>query len=176
MIAYRELMDDELDPSLFAHFRRYQEVTRCRRRENGLWVIRDIAFTEEWDENDYRTLCACLRGTIAGHGGVFAAFSEDGLIGFASVEGKRFGPGEEYVQLSSLHVSYGLRGGGIGRHLFQLAAERARALGARKLYISSHSAVETQAFYKAMGCVEARHYDPTLTAAEPCDCQLEYLL
>ena len=36
MIAYRELMDDELDPSLFAHFRRYQEVTRCRRRENGL--------------------------------------------------------------------------------------------------------------------------------------------
>lgn len=176
MTAYRELKPDEIEPPLFNCFRRYQEVTRCWRKENGIWVIRDIAFIEEWDENDYQTLCACLRGTIAVNGGVFAAFSEDGLIGFASVEGKRFGPQAEYVQLSSLHVSHGLRGGGIGRRLFLLAADRARELGAEKLYISSHSAVETQAFYRAMGCVEALYYDPALTAAEPCDCQLEYPL
>lgn len=176
MTAYRELKSEEIDPPLFARFHRYQEVTRCWRKEDGRWVIRDIAFIDEWDENDYRTLCACLRGTIAGNGGVFAAVCEDSLIGFASVEGTRFGPDREYVQLSSLHVSYGLRGGGIGRRLFLLAADRARALGAEKLYISSHSAVETQAFYRAMGCVEALHYDPTLAAAEPCDCQLEYPL
>ena len=46
----------------------------------------------------------------------------------------------------------------------------------KKLYISAHSAVESQAFYKKMGCVEAEEYDPAHTAAEPCDCQLEYLL
>ena len=42
--------------------------------------------------------------------------------------------------------------------------------------ISSHSAVETQAFYKAVGCVEAKVYNHKHTEAEPCDCQLEYEL
>ena len=57
--------------------------------------------------------------------------------------------------------------------LFLLAEGTARQLGAEALYISAHSAVESQAFYKAMGCVEAAEYDPHHTAKEPCDCQLE---
>ena len=43
-----------------------------------------------------------------------------------------------------------------------------------KLYISGHSAVETQAFYKAMGCVEAKEYNQKHVELEPYDCQLEY--
>ncbi|MDF2592353.1 MAG: GCN5-related N-acetyltransferase, partial [Clostridia bacterium] len=31
-----------------------------------------------------------------------------------------------------------------------------------------------QAFYKAMGCVEAKEYNDRLVAEEPFDCQLEY--
>ena len=45
---------------------------------------------------------------------------------------------------------------GIGRALFAAAKEWAGDHGGRKLYISAHSAVESQAFYKAMGCVEAQ--------------------
>lgn len=48
--------------------------------------------------------------------------------------------------------------------------------GAKKLYISAHSSEETQAFYKALGCVEAKEYNSKLVAEEPCDCQLEYSL
>lgn len=58
-----------------------------------------------------------------------------------------------------------------GADLFLAAGQ-----GGQKLYISAHSAVESQAFYRKMGCVEAEEYDPAHTAAEPCDCQLEYLL
>ena len=54
--------------------------------------------------------------------------------------------------------------------------EKRAAIRFEGLYISAHSAVESQAFYKKMGCVEAEEYDPAHTAAEPCDCQLEYLL
>lgn len=43
----------------------------------------------------------------------------------------------------------------------------------RKLYISAHSAVESQAFYKQMGCVEAQVYHLKHVEAEPYDCQLE---
>ena len=43
----------------------------------------------------------------------------------------------------------------------------------RKLYISAHSAVETQSFYRAMGCVEAEAYCAEHVEREPFDCQLE---
>ena len=39
--------------------------------------------------------------------------------------------------------------------------------------ISAHSAVESQAFYKSMGCVEAEVYNQKHVEDEPYDCQLE---
>ena len=62
---------------------------------------------------------------------------------------------------------------GIGKHLFTLACGFAKQCGAKKLYLSAHSSEESQAFYHALGCREAHWYHPSLTAAEPCDCQLE---
>ena len=52
----------------------------------------------------------------------------------------------------------------------------ALGVGARKLYISSHSAVESVAFYLAMGCREAEELEPMHVAKEPYDRQLEYVL
>ena len=89
------------------------------------------------------------------------------------MESAPLGRNGDYRDLSSLHVSQELRGQGIGRRLFALAREFAREQGALKLYISAHSAVETQAFYRAMGCTEAQEYDPEHVEREPCDCQLE---
>ncbi len=48
--------------------------------------------------------------------------------------------------------------------------------GGNKLYISSHSAVESQAFYKSMGCTEAKMYNKAHTEKEPFDVQLECVL
>ena len=69
-----------------------------------------------------------------------------------------------------------MRGQGMGRVLFRAAAEWARDMGARKLYISAHSAVESQAFYRSLGCVEAQVYSQEAVEKEPYDCQLEYNL
>ena len=52
----------------------------------------------------------------------------------------------------------------------------AKSNGAEKLYISAHSAVESQAFYHAMGCVEAVEYKKEHVEQEPYDRQLEYWL
>ena len=65
---------------------------------------------------------------------------------------------------------------GIGAALFPSARDWARAHGGRKLYISAHSAVESQAFYRKMGCVEAQEYNRKHGEAEPFDCQLECVL
>ena len=176
MTEYRELAVDEINRGLFAGFIRRQVVDLCRRCENGLWVVRPDPFIDDWSEEDYAFLIRCLRNTVETGGYVCAAFMDGVLKGFASVESGLFGGEERYLDLSSMHVSADMRGRGIGTELFAAAAGWARAHGARKLYISAHSAVETQAFYAKLGCVDATRPEKGHVEREPFDCQLEFRL
>lgn len=176
VIQYRSLSGDELCRELFRDFIRRQVVTKCWRREKGKWIVRDDPFVDDWSEADYQTLVSCLKNTVATGGVVYAAFVDGKLKGFASVESELFGGGQGYLDLTSIHVSEDMRGAGIGRSLFLLAKGWAKEKGAKKLYISAHSAVESQAFYKSMGCVEAQVYNQRHVDAEPFDCQLECAL
>ena len=176
MIQYRTLTENEISLELFKDFIRHQKVTKCFRKENNEWVIKEVPFIDDWSESDYQFLVKCLKHTVATGGFVYAAFSNGKLKGFVSVETELFGGENKYLDLSSMHVSEDMRGNGIGAELFKAAKEWAREKGARKLYISSHSAVESQAFYKKMGCVEAQMYDLKHVEAEPFDCQLECTL
>jgi len=175
-IEIRELKIEDLSPELFSSFNRYQKVTKCWRKSNDGWILKDIAFTENWGAAEYIYLVECLRNTLETGGTVFGAFESGVLIGFASLENEFFGSRWKYLQLSSLHVSYDKRNMGIGRRLFALSIEAARKVGAEKLYISAHSSEETQYFYQSLGCVEAMEQSEKLTAEEPFDCQLEYRL
>lgn len=175
-LCYRELKINHIEKSLFKDFNRFQEVKKCWRKEEGQWILKDIGFTEQWGSEEYEFLVKCLQNTIRTGGAVFGAFNNESLVGFVSVENHFFGSQQEYLQLSSLHVSYEGRGMGIGRGLFQLITKKAKEMGARKLYISAHSSEESQAFYKKLGCHEAVEYNEKLVAEEPCDCQLEFIL
>jgi len=176
-MTYRKLNCGEITRELFLFFERHQEVTQCWRKTDGQWGIRDISFTEQWDEEDFAALVRCLRNTLSTGGAVFGAFDDTGrLKGFSSVEGEAFGTFSRYLDLSCLHVSEEMRGRGTGKMLFTLAAEWAKEQGADKLYISGHSSVETQAFYKAMGCTEAAEYNIRHVLLAPDDCQLELKL
>ena len=176
VISYKLLGETELNESLFVKFNRYQIVNKCWRKENGEWILKDIAFTEQWGSNEYKYLIKCLQNSMKSGGTVYGAFYNNTLIGFASIENEFLGSKKEYLQLSSIHTSYEYRSRGIGKKLFSLICRQAKELGAKKLYISAHSSQETQAFYKAMGCIEAVEYNDKLVAEEPCDCQLEYIL
>lgn len=176
MIEYRTLEESEINRPLFLGFQRRQVVCMCRRREEGKWVVWKDPFVDQWSEADYRKLVDCLQNTVRTGGLVCAAFSDGILKGFVSVESEPMGTDGIYLDLSSIHVSEEMRGRGIGRELFRRAADFARAHGAKKLYISAHSAVETQAFYQAMGCVEAKEYNREHVMQEPFDCQMEYCL
>lgn len=175
-IIYKQLKDIEINIALFSSFNRYQDVKKCWRKENGEWILKEIAFTEQWDSDEYEYLVKCLQNTVNSGGAVFGAFHKEALIGFASVENEFFGSQKEYLQLSCIHTSYESRGMGIGKKLFSIACKKAKQMGAQKLYISTHSSEESQAFYKATGCVEAVEYNAKLVDAEPCDCQSEYCL
>lgn len=176
-VIYRQLKsEDEIALWRFEGFDRYQEVKECRRKIDGEWRVVPVEFTENWTDEDFRALVLMLKNTINTGGAVFASLRGDGRIsGFVSVERELFGSDEScrYVNLSCIQVSREMRGRGIGKRLFEMAKAAARDFGAGKLYISGHSSVESQAFYRAMGCTEAVEYNKRLAELEPCDCQLE---
>lgn len=175
-IEYRRIRPEELDRGLFRDFVRRQEVNRCWRKVDGKWCIKEAPFIDDWSEEDYAVLVECLQHTLATGGLVYGAWYRKTLKGFASVEAAPIGSKKQYLDLSCIHVSQEMRGAKIGRTLLDKAAEWAREKGAEKLYISAHSAVETQAFYRAMGCVEAEEYMVQHVEREPFDCQMELAL
>lgn len=176
MVTYRALTENEICRDLFSHFIRRQVVTKCWRRDGGKWVIRDAPFVDEWTEEEYRELIAELKETVRSGGFVYAAFCDGQLKGFVSVTSKSFGTSQQYLDLTNIHVSEDKRRSGIGKALFDAAKAWAKEHKAEKLYISAHSAAESQAFYQSMGCVDAKEYNQKHVEKEPFDRQLEYVL
>ena len=170
MITYRTLTENDICRDLFRNFIRHQVVTKCWRRDNGNWVIRNDPFIDEWTEEEYQELIANLQETICSGGFVYAAFCNAQLKGFVSVTSKLFGTSQQYLDLKNIYVSEDQRNCGIGKVLFEAAKLWAREHSAKKLYISAHSAVESQAFYQRMGCVEAKEYNQEHVEKEPWDC------
>ena len=108
-------------------------------------------------------------------GGTFwGAFENDTLVGAAILESKFIGPQQDTLQLKFLHVGRDHRKQGIASTLFNLAADKAKALGAKKLYISATPSENTINYYRRLGCVLAEEVDPKLFALEPEDIHLEY--
>ena len=145
----------------------------CYRRSEKGWEVRPDPFTDDWTEEERAAVVKALQETARSGGFVQAALSGEDIKGFAAVLKQPIGRRREYLDLSELHVSQEWRRRGVGRRLFAAAAAWAKEHGAEKLYISAHSSVESQAFYKAMGCVEAKEYQAFHVEKEPCDCQLE---
>ncbi|MBN1778593.1 MAG: GNAT family N-acetyltransferase [Clostridiales bacterium] len=172
-MEFRFLTEKDIDPSLFRHFERRQAVTDRWQKIDGKWVVVNDPFVDDWGADDYSEMVAVLKSVITENGLAVGAFADEKLKGFAAVRATPFGQHKEYLDLQYIHVSEDLRGRGIGRVLFGKAGEWAKAHGAKRLYISAQSSVETQAFYRAMGCVEAKEYEPEHVRREPYDCQLE---
>lgn len=176
-ITFSPLSPDGLGEEIFDRFVFRQAVSRCWRRVDGRLVLRPVAYVEDRSLAERRTFAAQVRERLAAGWLGFGAFTpEEGLAGFALLSPERFGSAGQYADLAEFYVSAPLRHRGVGRALFRLTCEAARALGADKLYISAHSAEETVAAYRSFGCVEAEEVNRQLAEQEPCDIQMEYSL
>ena len=175
-LVFRLLAAEEIAPSFLDGFERRQEVMLCYRRSGKGWEVRPDPFLDDWSEEERAAVVKTLQETAKSGGFVQAAFFEGRTVGFAAVCKQPLGKKREYLDLSELHVSREWRRRGVGRRLFQAAAAWAKEHGAEKLYISAHSAVETQVFYRSLGCTDAVWEDKRHVEKEPFDCQLEYCL
>jgi len=157
-------------------FIRHQVVTECWRNVDGAWKLLPIAFVEDCGLEQCRAEAADILHRIHEDLMVFAAFEKDKTVGYITVVTEPIGTEKQYLQLEAFEVSEPYRGRGIGKRLFALACASAGELGAKKLYISAHSSKESQAAYKALGCVHAQEIIRSIADKEPCDVQLEYML
>ena len=188
----RPLAPVDLDDTCLAGFDRYQETTRVWyhdgrpapsdgqsrnvARDDG-WITKADHFIDDWDAAAGQRVVAALRQCLAEGGAVMGALADDGrLVGFASLGIVPLGRNGDYLEVDYLHVSRACRGRGIGRRLFAACCDAARARGAARLYIGAHPSVESQAFYRALGCVPASEIITSVYAREPRDIQLEFVL
>lgn len=175
-LLFARLTRENLDGHSLDDFRRHQTVSQVWRRLDGQWQLVPLVFEETWDLETCREIAADVAEHMEADQSAFGCFHGSRLVGFVTVSHNAFGETARYLELVCFQVSEEYRGQGIGRTLFTMAVEEARALGAEKLYISAHSSRETQATYKALGCVHAREINADLVAEEPFDVQLEYVL
>ncbi|HYK74247.1 MAG TPA: GNAT family N-acetyltransferase [Pseudoneobacillus sp.] len=175
-ILYKELLLDDLHPSLLTNFNRYQETNMVLYKDNDKYRLKRDYFVEEWDDVKKREIVQSLQQCVQIGGIVIGAFHSEHLIGFANVEGEFFGTEKQYLELPYIHVSNEYRNFGIGKQLFQLCCEKAEQKGAKKLYIAAHPSEETQHFYRSVGCIYAEEINDEILAREPLDIQLERVL
>lgn len=173
-IVIEKLTADNFSESSLDDFQRRQEVTEVwRRRGNGMELVYQ-PFVEDWDEELRRAVAARMLDNLRhGYFGT-GAFDNGKLIGWTFYGNELSGANKNYIELHMFHVSAPYRGRGTGRRLFTASLPLARETGAQRIFISSHSAKETQAAYKALGCVPAAELFERATMEEPFDIQLEY--
>lgn len=175
LIGYRRLEKHDLKPHLLDDFSRHQRITKYFRKVDGQNVLEEGDFTLDWDEAKKQALIhEDFREVLNFGGGLFGALVDGRVIGFACVDGRLVGSTKEYIQLIMLHVSEEYRKRGVGSALFYLCADEARRLGGEKLYISANPALETQHFYRRVGCVDAAETITALCPEDPDDLKLEY--
>lgn len=165
MIEIRELARHE--------FAKVREIDVSETGEM-IYVWRDGALTEvpeAWQrrprsEEACRAIVADLERIVDDGGTVFGAFDGDRLIGEAVLVPRLT---ETTAQLNSLHVSRDHRRQRVAHRLVAEVIRRARAAGARTLYVSATPSRSAVGFYRSIGFTPTDDPHPALLALEPDD-------
>lgn len=176
MMKYKRLNTENFSMTSLDNFQRYQEVFCCWRNIDGEYLLKPVHYIEDWNLAEKRKLAQKILNGIINGSIAYAAIINDEIVGFAFLERELFGSENQYVDLAEFYVSKPQRRMGIGKKLFDMVCDGAKELGAKKIYISAHSAKESIAAYKSYGCVLAEEINIDLAEREPCDLQMEYCL
>jgi len=185
-IVVRAICADDLHVHMMDAFDRHQEVTHILRKKGRVKKLRRPR-VEDWTSGNKKASVSnfiyhvYFRQYYGGEPKVFAAFRGGQVVGFAHwrfIEDLKLKRGKEkdFAILDRLFVSCECRRMGLGRQMFHLCAEAAKAEGAHMLYISTEPAVETQAFYESLGCVRTKIDLGPVMRAPKHDIPLEYSL
>jgi GNAT superfamily N-acetyltransferase len=171
-ITYRPLKDEELD--------RVEEIDRTElithiyyMREGGLVLEEERYDMKGWPPGRLPEIKEHLHACMAEGGSAWGAFDGDSLVGLAALDGRWYGARGRTLDMYFLHVSDGHRHQGIGRRMVELVKERAREMGAERMFVSGLPSLNTIRFYRAVGFDMAEDVDRRLLDREPEDIHMD---
>ena len=109
-------------------------------------------------------------------GSFFGIFQEEKIVGIVALECRFIGSNNDQLQVVFLHIDNNYRKKGYGKILMNQAKERAKELGAKKLYISATPSKNTVDFYMYIECKLASEINADLYQLEPNDIHLEMII
>lgn len=154
-IIIKHLAAEDIQADMLSTFKHSQRITRKWVKIAGQWTFTGADDLREWDTDKRAWIAEYMHEQMSRGGAVVGAWCGDTLIGFCCVDGILRGTKSRYANLTMLFVDEDWHRCKIGKHLFAAVCDHARGLGASKLFISAIPALETVAFYQAMGCTDA---------------------
>jgi N-acetylglutamate synthase-like GNAT family acetyltransferase len=175
---HRELNINDINDNFLNTFNRYQEITKIYIKDKltppyTIQIIDEVS-VKTWNNHKKMEKIADIREILKRGGWAFGVFDEDAnLVGFGVLDNKKIGKNNDYIELKHLYTNSNYKGQGIGKILFNLIVNKAKTTNAKKLYISTHPAIESQNFYIKLGCVLAQE---VFMPRVPIDIEREFIL
>lgn len=178
-VKYRVVSLDQVEiaEGFLDDFERKQVVRQRYSIKSGEKSLENIRFIDDWSKEERRYIVRLFLMKPESQNYYSAAVFDKGqVIGFMVLCKNPIGINKEYLEIKELQVAETHRRKGIGKLLFNHAIEIANLYQTSKLYLSTHSARESQEFYQALGCKEATWLSAEAVKNEPYDIQMEYVL
>jgi len=147
-LIYRALERDEI--------RKFAEIDRYEIIED-IYYFRDdklVLEKEYYEVKEFDNIAERIKDLMDDYDAgktIIGAFDEAKLVGLGSIGEKLIGKDKNVVNLETLHVSSKYRKKGIGNQLICILQEKAKQLGAEKLYVSATPSKNTVDFYRRVG-------------------------
>lgn len=129
-----------------------------------------------WDPDNIETNINNLYDLYDRGGFFHGLFQEERIVGVVALECIFIGSNNDQLQVVFLHIDKNYRKKGYGKILMNQTKERAKELGAKKLYISATPSKNTVDFYMHLGCKLASEINSALYQLEPYDIHLEMII
>lgn len=169
---YRQINRDEIEK--FREIDRQERVEEVYYFRNGQLELEQESYDiKGWNPAELDEYIERLYALYDRNGTIYGAFDGAPLVGLVSLDSKMFGISENYLKLDMLYISSAYRGNGIGSKLVELCKDRAKILGAGKLYISATPFRNTVDAYMKMGSKLVIELNGELFKLEPYDIHLE---
>jgi ribosomal protein S18 acetylase RimI-like enzyme len=170
-IAYRQLSREEINK--LNQIDRTEIIDDVYYMRDGAYVLeKEHHDVPDWSEDDKQRRIEALQEIFDQGATFYGAFDGNNLVGMSVLDHNPVRSGEKRLNLEGLWVSHPYRGSGIGKKLFQLAAEEARERKAKAMYVSATPSKNTVHFYQRLGCHRAEPVDEYLYNKEPEDIHL----
>ncbi len=171
MVTIRELRREEA--GILASIDRGERIDEEYALVDGRLELHQVDIDADgWNREELADFVGRLEALIDSGGVVLGAWDGDAIVGLGSLDLAPIGGDPAVLKLDMLYVGRSHRGHGVGHTLTAALADRARAHGASRLYISATPTRGTVDAYLAMGAAPVRGPNPDLFRLEPEDIHL----